>query len=146
MRKELIIAIISGIAIGVIVAFGFWRANSAMQTDTTPSQQETASAERADEIFEQVQLTLSQPEENDVITQSPVKLTGIAKPDTILIISSENEDYIVTTEPDGSFEQEVDLVGGVNDILLAYSNNANAQQNTSLRVVYSTEFEENTSE
>jgi hypothetical protein len=146
MRKELIIAIISGIIIGVIVAFGFWRANSALKPESTTSSQDNPTTESKDKPLEQTQITLAQPEEDDVITQSPVLVSGIAKPDTTLIISSENEDYIVTTSSDGSFEQEVELVGGVNDILFAYSDNENSVQNKNLRIIYSTEFEEETSE
>lgn len=146
MRKELIIAIISGILIGVIVAFGFWRANTALKTESTDSQDESASSQKQEQAMDRTQLTIAQPEGNDVIIESPIMVSGIAKPETTLIISGENEDYIVKTSSDGSFEQEVDLAGGVNDIILAYSEKENEIQNKTLRVVYSTEFEENTSE
>ena len=146
MRKEFIIAIISGITIGVVVAFGIWRANSALKSENsqvakeeTPNPQENLSPDG-------VQLTIIKPEENDVITSSPVRVSGITKPQSIIIISAEQDDYIIRSGEDGSFEQDVNLTGGVNEILFALSDNGDSTQTRMLRIIYSTEFAKEESE
>lgn len=146
MRKEFIIAIIFGISIGVIVAFGIWRANTALKSDDFILLSEDDQIQNEAVSENGAQLTIIRPEENDVITSSPVTVSGITKPTTVLIISAENKDYIVKTDEDGSFEQDVDLVGGVNEILFAHQENGDTTLTKSLKLIYSTEFEKKISE
>jgi hypothetical protein len=147
MRKEFIIAIISGITIGVVIAFGIWRANTAINTTKSISNSDSGKSNQIQPIPENnVQLTIAQPEENDVIASSPVTLSGITEPDTVIVISGEQKDYIVKSSESGSFEQEVALISGVNEILFAYRENGDTALTKSLRVVYSTEFKEEESE
>ena len=140
MRKEFLIAIISGVAIGLIVAFGIWRANTAFKPENSVSS-EKLSSENKESNPEITQLAVIRPEKDDVITVSPVKVSGITKPQTTLLISGESKDYILKSNEDGSFEQEVELVGGVNEILLA-TDDVNFKETKSLRVIFSTEFGE----
>lgn len=147
MRKEFIIAIISGIGIGLLVAFGIWRANWAMkvkENDVKVGAENTTQTQI--NANGNSQLTITQPEEYDVITSSPVKVIGISKPDSFLVISGENEDYIIKTSEDGSFEQDIELTGGLNEIIIANSEDDDRAQTKSLRIVYSTEFEKEISE
>ena len=146
MRKESIIAIVSGITIGVLVAFGIWRANSALISESSTASQTNTENQSERESSAEAQLTIMKPEENDVITSSPVKISGFTKPLTVLIISGEQNDYIVKSGEDGIFEIDVDLVGGVNDIIFAHPENGDAIQAKTLRIVYSTEFEKEESE
>ena len=147
MRKEFLIAIISGVAIGVAIAFGIWRANSAFNSnETTTTNSPTSKTQNSTPNAETGQLTIAEPEENDVITKSSVKITGITKSNTTLVISGEEEDYVVKSESDGSFEQEVDLKAGVNEIILAHPANGDAAQTKSLILVYSSEFQKELTE
>ena len=141
MRKEFIIAIISGITIGIIVAFGIWRANTALKSENSLSLPEANPTQNTEKSPDGDQMTIMSPEEDDVITASPIKVSGITNPNITLAISAEQKDYIIKTSEDGSFEQEIDLVGGVNEILIAQSGEGNITQLKSLRVVYSSEFE-----
>lgn len=147
MRKETIIAIISGVGIGVLIAFGIWRANSAYNSKkVSPQNSPESEIQTETSPTESRQLTIAQPEDNDVITSSPVKLTGITNPNIVLVISAEKKDYILSSGADGSFEQEIELVGGLNEIILAHSENGDTTQIKSLTLVYSSEFEKELSE
>lgn len=146
MRKEFLIAIISGITIGVIVAFGIWRVNSALKSEEISVPKNESEIENDITPTNGQQLTIIRPEEDDVITSTPVQISGISKANITLIVSGEKEDYIIETANDGSFELEVDLVGGVNEILFAHSEDNKAMQTKSLRLIYSSEFEKEVSE
>ena len=139
-------AIITGISIGLLVAFGIWRANSALNSDR-PNPKNTEQTINQTETLSNgnAQLTIIEPEENDIVTSSPVKVAGISRPNITLVISGENNDFVVKTAEDGSFEQDIDLIGGVNEIIFAHPENSGAAQTKSLRVIYSTEFEKDIS-
>jgi hypothetical protein len=148
MRKEFLIAIVSGITIGIVIAFGIWRANSAINsTNTKSSPTETETSNQTQKNPEgSSELIIAHPEENDIITSSPLVVSGITKPNTLLVISGEKNDYVTKSSADGSFEEEIDLIGGVNEILFAQSDSGNVSLTKSLRVVYSTEFAKELSE
>ncbi len=141
MRKEFIIAVISGISLGLIFAFGIWRVNKAFKKDEFTSKITETPIQSENKTDEKIELTVIKPEEDDIVSQTPLKISGLTKPNTTLIISAEKNDYILQTSTDGSFEQEIDLIGGVNEIIFAYLDNENLTKTESLRIVYSTEFE-----
>lgn len=139
MRKEILFAILAGVVVGVVIAFGVWRANRALKVKDN----EVSSTEIAPDLVPQQQefgITLARPEAFDVITQTPVTLSGITKPKLWVAVSGEDEDYITKSDESGAFEINVELAGGVNQILIvAFDDNGNSIKE-SLTVVYSTEF------
>lgn len=139
MRKEVLFAILAGVVVGAVVAFGVWRANNALKVKesqtTTPSQTSEPEIEKPE-----FDITLASPEHLDVITDSPTVLSGITNQNVWIVISSFESDYIIKSNPQGSFEEEVELTGGVNEILItAFDDNGNPAEEA-LTIVYSTEF------
>ena len=135
MRKEVLLAVIAGAFLGLIIAFGIWRANIAFRppqngistTATPPPQSEFG-------------ITLAEPEHEDVITQSTVTISGITRPDSRVIISAEEDDYLVFADSSGSFEEEIELIGGVNEIVIFAFGEDGARAEEKLTLVYSSEF------
>jgi len=140
MRKEIFFAILAGALFGLIIAFGIWKANSSIKTngtvsDTTPSEEVTTPTS-----VPQVGLTLAKPEDTDVVTQSPITVSGATKPNAWVTISAENKDYVIKADINGGFEESVDLIGGANELVVTSfdeSGNSNTQK---LIVVLSSEF------
>lgn len=140
MRKEIILAIIAGAVFGAVIAFGIWRANTALKPKiTTPSPTLNEVSSETEESS-QLRLTLAQPEEKDVVTESPTVISGITRQNTWMAISAEEKDHIIKSSNDGSFEQEVDLAGGLNQILIMAFDEDGAFVEEKLTVVFSTEF------
>lgn len=141
MRKEVLVAILIGAILGGAVAFGIWRANlflvpkkETVQTEQTPPPaggqitQETSS------------LITTQPENNSIISEGKVTIKGAAVPNSIVVILTNSKDLVTQADKDGTFEQEIELEGGPNEIMVtAYDNNGNETTQT-LTLVYSTEF------
>jgi len=142
MRKEIVIAIIAGITVGLAIAFGAWRANSALKVKQNDDNQTTSTTQQQTNTptQEKLDISLVHLEDYDVFTETPVKITGITKPGSIVVISGENQDYTLESASDGTFEQDVDLTGGVNQILFSVLDKNGEKANKKVTVVYSSEF------
>jgi len=137
MRKEVLFAILAGLVFGLIIAFGVWRANIALRPGDDSSTQESPSPSPTD-----FGITIAKPQELQVITISPTTLSGITKPGVLVAISAEDEDYVVTADKDGEFEIDIDVAGGVNEIIITAFDENGTTVEEKLVLVYSTELEE----
>jgi len=140
MRKELIWVAIIGIAFGLIIAYGVYRINSSIksripQAENSPKPKETSS---------EFKIALNKPENGDVLTESSVPVSGITKPLTWITVSGESGDYIIQADEKGVFNEEVDLVSGINQIKLTAFDPGGAQSTEKVLVVYSSSFQEKT--
>ncbi|MBX4205847.1 hypothetical protein KW795_01480 [Candidatus Microgenomates bacterium] len=139
MRKEVIFAILSGSALGLIIAFGVWRANQAIKSNIKQNSQEEQKVV-SDTKINQFDLTIASPETNSITTSSKVTIQGITKPNTYIVASTESTDKIVKVDNTGSFSVEVPLSGGINPIKVTSLDPANGSAKKSLNVIYSSEF------
>ena len=142
MRKEILIAIIAGILFGLVVAFGIWRTNNALNGAQTERKLSTPQTQEKKQLPENGELliTIASPEENDIVWENPINISGITKPETLLIISAEDEDYILRSDKSGEFSQEIKLKAGVNQILISAQDSLQNVSGKDLTFVYSTEF------
>ena len=137
MRKELFFAIGAGLILGLIIAFGIWRVNKTI-TPSENTQNSTSEASPTPNVG--FSITLSNVEDLDVITQSPFKIVGITKPNIKVAISAEEKDYIIDSQKDGSFEKEISLIAGINEIIFkAFDQNGDSVEQK-IKLVYSSEF------
>lgn len=144
MRKEVLVAIILGVGLGAIVAFGVWRANSilspkvkqAMQTPINNASN-TNQPSNGNSVSD---LILTQPEDNLVVSKDKLTIKGSASPNSTVVIISSEDQIITESQNDGTFEEEVLLASGLNEVqVLSYDDKGN-ESKKSLNVVYSTEF------
>ncbi|MFH1971814.1 MAG: hypothetical protein ABIJ05_05585 [Patescibacteria group bacterium] len=137
MRKELFFAIGAGLILGLIIAFGIWRVNKTI-TPSDGNQTQTSEATSTPDVGFSV--TIANAENLDVITENPFTITGITKAGIKITISTEEKDYILDPEKDGSFEKEISLVAGLNEIVIkAFDLNGDSAE-TKIKLVYSSEF------
>lgn len=139
MRKEILLAIISGLVFGLLIAFGVWRINTTLNKTKEISQKEV-SGDHNGQVAE-LKLTLIKPNDLDVLTDSPFEISGATKSNIWIAISAEEEDYVFKSNEKGEFTQEVDLVGGTNQVLISAFDQDGSRVSESLILVYSTEFE-----
>lgn len=139
MRKEVIFIIFSGVFLGLVVAYGFWRANSSLKPNSKSisdiqTQQNQANSQ------EEFILSIAEPKENEVITQDKANVSGITRPKAWVTISAEEEDYILQANESGVFDQEVKLIGGVNQLIIHSLDEHGDKNEHTLTLVYSSEF------
>jgi hypothetical protein len=141
MRKEIIFVIIASILFGAIIAFGVWRANTALRNDSSDLAITSTLDDSEDEhIQSELGLTIAKPSQDDVVTESPITISGITMPDSWVVLSTEDKDYIIQSDNKGLFESEIDLVGGINQITTTVFDENGNSINKTLRVIYSSEF------
>lgn len=136
MRKEILFAIVAGAIFGLIIAFGVWRLNSTITPQEVTKTQDTSESTPTPEFS----ITIAGPEENQVIVEGPVTVTGATKPNVWVAISGENKDYVTRSKSDGGFEAEVDLAGGINQIVFSAFDQDGALTSDTLTLIYSTKF------
>lgn len=135
MRKEVLFAILAGGIFGLIVAFGIWRLNSTIsKSDVTTQGSPTPSPSS-------YSLTIAKPNENQVVTDSLVTVSGITTPNSKVVVSGEKEDYLTFSDSSGEFSQDVDLSGGINNIKVFVFDDTKKIAEDGIKIVYSSEFE-----
>ncbi len=139
MRKEVLYAILAGSLLGLVIAFGVWRANSAFNNGNSskPAVSPTPTP------FSKFGLTIAKPENEVVSINNKITISGLTNPDATLVISAEEKDYFPIVAKDGTFEKEIDLIGGVNQILITSFDPTGRSVNEKLTIVYSSEFAKN---
>lgn len=135
MRKEVLFAILAGATLGLIIAFGVYRANIAL-SPKNPGQSEATPTPRPE-----FAITLAGPSDLDVFSENTATLSGVTKANVFVAVSSEEEDYLTRADTKGSFEIEVELIGGVNQIVITAFDEKGSEVTQKLFLVYSSEFQ-----
>jgi hypothetical protein len=137
MKKEVILAILSGFAIGLIITFGIYTAQKSLQNKQTGAEP-TTSPQATTEPETQHTLTLISPGNETVHQQETITLEGKTSPQATVAIVTEEEEKIITADNQGQFATEITLKGGANTITAtAFTSNGN-QAKANLNLIYST--------
>lgn len=148
MRKEVIYAVVGGVILGLVITFGVWRINSSISINKkqdintqTPTPKPSVPGE--------FKIVLDKPENEDVVTNDVITVSGLTKPLSWITISAEEGDYIIQSSDNGVFSQEIDLIAGVNQIKVTafYPTDDASGVNpsaTKVLVVYSSSFQTRT--
>lgn len=126
MRKEVVLAILAGISIGLIAAFGTWRVTKMVKVTPPPAvKKETPAPKNVDSI------TIDGLKNYDVVTENPT-IKGLYSPNTDIIISTAEKDYYTKSNAEGEFEIQIELPSGISEVKI---------NNQKIILVYSTEVE-----
>jgi hypothetical protein len=115
MQKEVVIAIIFGSVLGLTLAFGIWKANiSLKEAKETIEIKKSEGPQKAEDIKKQTEFTILSPENNEVVEDNSVEISGLANTNSYIVVSSGTKDYILRTDASGEFSGSVDLDPGLN--------------------------------
>ena len=142
MRKELFVAIVLGFGIGLVIVFGIITARSALRkhnivtkngaTSSTisPNPSPTAAATNV--------LTITDPQDGEVVTTDKVTLRGKTSPGANIVISTEKADVLAAADDSGSFSSDVSFLSGANDIQVVSFRASQGRSEMTMTIVYST--------
>lgn len=146
MRKEITIAIFLGLGIGLLAVFGIFTARSALTrfelekqtnngaTDTiSPSPGVTGTPSLNTPV-----MTIAEPMDGTVASENVIAVAGKSVPASQIVISAETKQFIIETDSEGSFRQDVDLVSGENEIRLTAFFQGGERQDERITIVYTT--------
>lgn len=138
MRKEVLFAVLAGSFLGLVIAFGIYRANLSMNR----SGSNTSSKETPPPVAG-LSIAVDKPEDEDLLTDTPVAFSGITKAGVWTVVSSEDTDYLTKSLDDGTFKLNADLTGGTNQVIVSAIDAQGAIAQQKFTVVFSSEFAKN---
>lgn len=137
MRKEVLIAIIIGFALGLVITFGIWTANKALK-ETAPKKEEVPVPTLTPTPTPTQVLVVSSPEDNSISDKEKIEVSGKTSPKAVVVVLYGEGEKIIEADEEGNFSSEITLTGGANEITIsAYDKDGN-EVSKSLTVVYST--------
>lgn len=139
MRKEVILAIVIGFALGLVITFGVWTANQALKEKKveTPTTSETTPPTGTPPAATFI-LDITSPEDGALVNEAKVMVSGRTQPDSTITITSEKGEDIVLAGADGTFANEVNLLNGTNEITITAFNLEGEEVTKTINLVYST--------
>jgi len=140
MRKEVILAIVGGVALGLLVIGGLWWTNKTTTGENPIVPSPTPLITQAPTLTPALSLPLEiiNPENESSIEEEEITLEGKTTPGSVVVVIYPEGENIVEADKEGNFETEITLVGGANEIkITAYDEEGN-QAEKNLTLVYST--------
>jgi len=139
MKKEVLIAIVSGLILGLVITFGIYTANRSIEKQKNAKKaQETPLPASPSPSLSQKTLTITSPENYDLINQRELTINGIAWPEAVIAIITENSEFFTQADNEGYFLHKLNLVKGYNEITVIATDELNSTQTQNLVVTYST--------
>jgi hypothetical protein len=116
MKKEILIAILVGLGMGLIITFGFYRVRTSITSPPVTDFDQETSQDSAESSPTASMLALHNPEDGTVQTEEQVTVTGTTIPNTYVVMFVNNDDFISTTDESGNFSFRAKLTNGANVI------------------------------
>ena len=146
MKKEVVLAIILGLTAGVIVTFGVYTANRALQqraaessTEATPLPPSAEEEPSAPQPAQKSALEIETPESNSIATEEILTTRGQTFPSALIVVMVNDTDFLGTANESGKFTIPVKLTPGSNTLVFtAQDPNSTAQEEAQRLVVFST--------
>jgi len=140
MKKEILIAIVIGFALGLLITFGIWTANKAIKTKSETPPEEIEEIEELEPTPTPVGFSLNilSPEDDALVDTNEVELKGSSLAEAIIVIVGEKEEKIIEADENGSFATEISLIRGINKIQITAFNQDGEETRKTINVVYST--------
>ncbi|KUK79085.1 MAG: hypothetical protein XD95_0623 [Microgenomates bacterium 39_7] len=140
MRKEVIIAILIGLVMGLFITYGFYHS----QKTIDPSQLTTIAEfddQEPETTLKNGKLTIFSPEDETIQAESSIKVAGSTLPNSYIVIYVNNAPYITQADETGNFSRELTLDPLAN-IITVHAIDESGEINTTQRslVVYDQEI------
>lgn len=122
MRKEVLLAILIGVGLGLLITFAVYQ-NRRSESDAQKDQvQELISSPTLNEQENTSQLAITSPENNLIIDSQRLIVSGNTQANNSVIIVINDQEIITNADESGNFSKEIRLDQGAN-ILTIYSIN-----------------------
>lgn len=116
MDKEKIITIIIGLVVGIVIAGGYFAAIKFLPKFSQNNQKVTFTPPQTPTASPSATLTVSQPENQISVNQSPTTVSGKTTPGTRIIIFANVDEKIASADASGNFSADIKLEDGENEI------------------------------
>lgn len=115
MKKEVLLAVILGLIVGLVITYGIYNARKAVQTIQSTTQQNRIQGELP-EATSSGTLVLSAPDDNSIQALTETAVTGTTQPGSDVIVLVNGNPGFITADDTGSFQFPTALEAGSNVI------------------------------
>lgn len=134
MRKEVLLAVVIGISLGLLITFGVYQSRRNISDAQKDQVQDVLKNPVLDENEDNSQLAITSPEDNLITDSQRLIVSGNTNANNFVVIFVNNEEVISNADESGNFSKEVRLNQGAN-ILTIYSINQDGLLNQATRTV-----------
>jgi len=136
MRKEVIFALILGSMLGGVILYGINLANKSASLNPQPITETTSPKTPQTTPPITPDLIIATPQNHAVVFESELTIKGSSKPGSTIVIVSDEDEKIIDTDDNGSFDTTVELLGGENNILVSSYLSSTPIASASLQIIY----------
>lgn len=138
MRKEVLIAVLIGLSLGLVVAFGVRTARQSLEkhakASPTPLNTTAGNSNQSDHT-----VLITAPEPDEIVSTDTVNVIGTTTPQSMIsVITGANADVTTIADDTGAFNSPVELESGLNTIAVTSYSPTGDSTNVSFTVIYST--------
>ncbi len=113
MKKEVILAILIGLGMGLFITYGVYRFRTSL-SETPTTDLELATEPSPATTSDPALIAIHNPENGTVQPGSETTVTGTTSENAHVVLFVNNDDYISTSDATGNFSFSVELEDGVN--------------------------------
>ena len=115
MKKEIVIAILIGLSLGLFITYGVYQAKTSISKKSDQDQKTLALTPAPNQEFAG-ELILNSPEDGLIQADKTISVSGTTLPSSFVVVFVGNDENITTSDESGNFSSEVNLKDGVNII------------------------------
>jgi hypothetical protein len=135
MKKEVVVAVLIGLILGLIITYGYYRAQTASTFTQTPDL--TATPEPTADTTQLGNLVLHSPQDETLTDNPDLQIAGTTDPNSFVVIFVNDDESITTADESGNFSLSAKLKQDAN-IISVYSIDEDGKTSSVERtVVYS---------
>lgn len=134
MRKEILLAIVIGLLVGLVLTYGIYLARTALRHPNNTELQTQSTLTASPEPSTLGTLTIVNPSDELVQTEQDLTIAGTTIANSFVIIFVNNEETITTADSSGNFSIEAELEVGSN-IITVIAVDEDGKESTAERTV-----------
>lgn len=134
MRKEVLIAIIIGLVMGLFITYGFYHSQQVSEINQITNTQELNNVESDPSPLDTGKLSLFNPENETIQSEKTVKVTGNTTQNSPVVIYVNDTPFITQSDETGNFSKELELRPLAN-IISVHSIDSTGETSTITRTV-----------
>lgn len=115
MKKEIVIAILIGLSLGLFITYGVYQAKTGIDKKADQDQKNLALTPAPDQEFAG-ELILNSPANEIIQAETTTSVSGTTLPNSFVVVFVGNVEKITTADESGNFSVEVELESGANII------------------------------
>lgn len=141
MKKEILISILIGFGIGILITFGVYTSRKAIEKSNqiiSPRSENLENEPEASPTISLQSLSIVSPIDESITNEGKIFVSGSTSPDSWVILLSEKGERVIMADKKGSFETEVLLISGENEIEVQSISETGEKTSKIVTVVYST--------